>query len=428
MPAARGMIRPGGPERGEMAQGAGGNAAVIQRAGGLYGAAGESVAGTDIDFLIIGDFLNNRDRRMAELVSKRSKQQVERVRQWYAQHRRYDIEGTLRLSPPEHRQTNAMSLLQQAIVRRFHKEELAHKSGRNRIIKITAKKIVESIWKWSKNEERAIYLVQQLLMTTRQWGPMAAGKDDGLLAALGKLAAAKHEGVIKGAIGEIQDASFFAEKYRAPITMDETMRYEKLIGGQYRDTDPEKQVDILFEDEGTTHLVETKFDAETAHGAHGELPMSKILKQRATSIRMAFPHLKEEEPVTIPYLTDDPRGQLPTLYNQQLLGYEAAGKALEEKGVHVRRIVSIPNPRDWLRLFTGVPSAVGAYILGGWHLRIGSIIMDPEMMTAVQAKVMNEALGTPNPSYRQKLDGKEALRAYAARHAGTMIEEYLKTL
>ena len=92
--------------------------------------------------------------------------------------------------------------------------------------------------------------------------------------------------------------------------------------------------------------------------------------------------------------------------------------------------MSVPNSRGWLRFFTETPSAAGLYIQLGWHLRIGSALLSPDAMRAMQQKIYAAAIGKPNPDYRERNNpaNRRRLQTYTMQNINLTPEEFLKTL
>lgn len=346
-------------------------------------------------------FLTAEDRRALSAVSTGSRDVVRSVRDFVARKR-----------------------LKYAIQHRYAAKEIILKK-RNGATKISADRIIDNIYEVVRSPSNCAFVIEQLMASLHTWPRIKLfgkkGQDrDGLKPALAKLVTAATEAEVKGAIGEIQDAMFFSQF--AQVAMDQTKEYTDLIHGQYLDTEKSKQMDVVYAQSGFTHYVETKFDVDTAIHKHSPVTKKQELEERAKRVRQKL-GLGDKAPVKT---SDHP---LKVNVSQQLLGYEAAAEhRVKTKGKKVICIVSIPNSRGWIKLFTATPSTGGLYAQLGWHLRIGSLILSPDDMKRIQARVFTEALGNPNPSYRERNHptNRPKLEDYALTNGNVTPEDFLK--
>ena len=416
---------------------------VIQRNKDLFGEAGKNVP-DELAVGILAHYLNDDDRRNMELVSSRARVMVEAARNELANRGRFDAERTLRTRGALDVQAGiAAGKLREALLRRYGSAQISI-IKRNSKTLIDGDRIVANILSTVQSDSNKVLALQLLVTSTQYWhlirlvgkpGPVGDSglpgepKDrDGLIGALGKLAAANSEGELKGALGEIHDAIFFSRRF-GMVTMDQTKTYTTLIPGQYLDTVKSKQMDLVFSGGGSTYYVETKFDVSTAIGKHTEVPSKPDLAIRAQRVRETL-SLTPGAPVKVPFPTDHPLSKLPEV-SQQLLGYDAVALERERtKGKKIVKIVSVPNSRGWLRFFTETPSAAGLYIQLGWHLRIGTALLSPYLMKEMQKKVFSEAIGNPAPDYRERNNptNRPKLLAYALRNINLTPEEFLSKM
>ncbi len=408
---------------------------VIQRSAGLLGELGLRLP-WEITSHIVGNLLTDGERQHASMVSRgaranvRAAENSRNVSRLLTREDREQAQDKFYRAPSvmEGKVWLAKCALRAAFLNRYGMLEVIV-SKRNSKTKVSAERIVDNLLASIKNPANRAFALDNLISSLHWWSRVKLiGKKsnrDGLIGALAKLAVSEHEGELKGALGEIQDASFFSGAF-GRVAMDQTKEYTDLAPGQYLDTVKSKQVDVVFSGGGFTHYVETKFDVKTAIGKHAPTATKEDVEARERQVREKLA-LSPTAPIKVPLPAKHPLSGLREI-SQQLLGYQAAAEHRKTK--KVLKIVSIPQSRNWLTLFTATPSTAGLYIQLGWYLRIGNVLISTAGLRAMQAKIFKDTLGTENPSYgaRNHPENRPKLATYTERNINVTPLEFLKEI